>query len=174
MSDKSTSSSTSSKTSASKCVDRGTAYRLTGTNEEKIKGLVGHQLEIQGRFKHADDVTASSATSGEKEKLPAEVEIVSFREAPGRDAVNEPAASTAPASSTTEPAAKAQTTPRTPPASPTMEPARPQTDTPPANPKPEKGELPRTASSTPLLALIGVLALCSGFILTVVRRRRAV
>jgi len=177
ISDKSNSASASSKSSAgssSKCVDQGTAYRLTGTNEEKIKGLVGHQLEIQGRFKHADDVTASAATSGEKEKLPAEVEIVSFREAPGRDAVNEPAASTVPAMSTREPVARAQTTPQTRPTS-TVEPAQPQTDTP-ATPKPEnvKGELPRTASAMPLLALIGVLALCSGFILTAARRRRAV
>ena len=106
--------------------------------------------------------------------LNAEVEIVSFREAPGRDAVNEPAASTVPAMSTREPVARAQTTPQTRPTS-TVEPAQPQTDTP-ATPKPEnvKGELPRTASAMPLLALIGVLALCSGFILTAARRRRAV
>ena len=157
-------SSANAASSASKCVDQGTAYRLTGTNEEKIKGLVGKQLEIQGRFKHADDVTASTATAGEKEKLPAEVEIVSFREAPGRDAVNEQAASTAPAMSTREPAARDQTTPQPQPQTDPQQPANP-------NPATAKSELPRTASATPLLALIGIAALSAGFILTMMRRR---
>jgi LPXTG-motif cell wall-anchored protein len=138
----------SASASTSKCADRGQAYRLTGTAEEKIKGLVGHQLEVQGRFKHADDVPAKPG------ELPAEVEIVSFREAPAVTVSEPPAATVA-----TPPATVA--TPRTP--APVSEPA-------PATPP---RELPRTASSAPLLALVGVLALGSGLALTLLRRRAA-
>src|SRR5881394_3955058 len=82
----------SSESSASSCTDQGTAYRLTGTAEEKIKGLVGHELEIQGRLKKADTTSASGTETrpnepGQKEKLPAEVEIISFRETSNREAV---------------------------------------------------------------------------------------
>ncbi|HKW03462.1 MAG TPA: LPXTG cell wall anchor domain-containing protein [Vicinamibacterales bacterium] len=135
----------SASASTSKCADQGQAYRLTGTAEEKIKGLVGHQLEVQGRFKHPDDVPAKPG------ELPAEVEIVSFREAPAAAAVSEPPAA--------PPATVA--TPRTP--APVTAPA----------PATQPKELPHTASSAPLLALVGVVALGSGLALTLLRRRAA-
>ena len=146
--------STSSSMSASSCADKGQAYRLTGTQEEKIKGLVGHQLEVQGRFKHADDVAEAGAGSG---KLPAEVEIVSFREVPGRTAVTEPVTPSASVTRTPDRTATPTTEPRQ-----TTEP-RPSTT--------EPKTLPHTASPAPLLALVGLLALSSGVALTVLRRR---
>lgn len=152
-SDASAASASASTSSMKSCADKGLAYRLTGTAEEKIKGLVGHQLEIQGRFKHADDVAANGTQPGEK--LPAEVEIVSFRDAPGPMAVSEPATAPAP--------------PSTPPATPSSTVAAPRT--PPAAPATEPHDLPHTASSSPLLALVGVLALSSGLVLTLLRRR---
>jgi LPXTG-motif cell wall-anchored protein len=144
-------SAVSASASASTCSDQGLAYRLSGSPEEKIKGLVGHQLEIQGRFKHAADAAAGGTRPGEK--LPAEVEIVSFREAPSPAAVSEPVASVPPV-----------TPPSTSPA--TVEPPRA-----PATRVTEPRELPHTASSSALLTLVGVLALSSGVVLTVLRRR---
>ncbi len=164
----STSSSSTSTTSSSTCADRGTAYRLTGTQEERIKGLVGHQLEVEGRFKHADDATMTTGST-ESGKLPAEIEIVSFREVPRTAIANEPVMATPPTSSTTvtEPRPQAtQPMPRT-----TMPDTTPRTTTP--NPPTTTSELPHTASPAPLLALIGVLALSSGFALTLLRRRAA-
>lgn len=143
---------------ASKCVDQGVAYRVTGTQEEKLKGLVNHQLEVQGRFKHADDVTPGAAQPADK--LPAEVEIVSFREVPSRAVATEPApapparTSTAPAPTSTTPAPRAQAT-------------QPAT----TEPKTTEPKMPHTASSSGLVALVGVLALSSGLVLTVLRRR---
>jgi uncharacterized surface anchored protein len=148
---------------SSACADKGVAYRLTGTAEEKIKGLVGHQLEVQGRFKHADDVAAGGTQPGEK--LPAEVEIVSFREAPSAAAVSEPA----PAMSTTT------TTPTTPTrAQATMStPAQPTTPvvTEPSPRATSEPRMPRTASSSALVLLIGVLALSAGIAMGAFRRR---
>ena len=145
--------SSAASVSASTCADQGVAYRLTGTAEEKIKGLVGHQLEIQGRFKHADDAAAGGTRPGEK--LPAEVEIVSFREAPSPAAMSEPV-------------------PPPPPAR-TAEPAR-TPDQPPAYalhsaPATEPRTMPHTASSLGLIALIGALAICAGGALKTVLRR---
>jgi LPXTG-motif cell wall-anchored protein len=139
-----------------KCADQGMAYRLTGSQEKKIKGLVGQEIEVRGRFKHADDVTPEGTVPGEK--LPAEVEIVSFH-AVGQATMTEPAAPRTPAPAATVP--RPQTESPTP-----VTPAQPTT------PATTKSELPHTASSTPLLALIGVLALTSGFVLSL-RRRRA-
>ncbi len=143
--------------SNSACADRGTAYRLTGSQEEKLKGLVGHQLEVQGRFKHADDVAAAGTAAGDK--LPAEVEIVSYREARGAAAVTEPMPPTdqTPRSqSTRTPAVSTPSTTTAPTTTPSTTTTR---------------ELPHSASATPLLALIGVLALSSGLVLTLKRRR---
>ena len=137
---------------ASKCVDQGVAYRLTGSQEEKLKGLVNHQLEVQGRFKHADDVPAAGAQPADK--LPAEVEIVSFREVPNRAAVTEPA----PARPVTAPA-------------PTTPAPRAQATEPTTEPKTTEPKMPHTASSSGLVALVGVLALSSGLVLTGLRRR---
>jgi len=139
-----------SSTAPSTCADQGLAYRLRGSAADKLRGLAGHQVEIQGRYEHPDDVTAAGAPKpGE---LPPEVDIVSFREAP--------AAAVAPV---TEPAAPP--TPPQPPAS-TVQPAPAPT---PAAPAPT--ELPHSASASGLLGLIGFVALSSGIVLTRVRRR---
>ena len=143
---------------ASTCADRGVAYRLTGHLEDKLKPLVGHQLEVQGRFQHADDVVAGAAQPADK--LPAEVEIISYREAPSPAPTVQPAP---PVTSATPPAST--------PAS-TIEPARTPSPTPPAPTATEPPRrLPNSASSSPLTALIGVFALGSGMAMMVSRRR---
>jgi hypothetical protein len=148
----------STSATAKTCADTGVAYRLTGTQEEKIKpmNIVGHEIEVQGRFKHADDVTPSGApTSG---NLPAEVEIVSFREAPAPAAVAEPMPPATP------PAPAPRTvTPPPPPPTPAPEPVTPAPTTP--------TELPHTAGSNGMIALIGLFALGSGLLMAAWRRR---
>jgi hypothetical protein len=157
-------SSTKASASASTCADQGLAYRLNGTAEEKLKGLVGRQLEIQGRLKHSADVAANGTRTDEK--LPAEVVIVSFREAPIETAMSEPAPVP---SSTVEPARPTEPARTVAPPPPTPEPA-------PAAParSTEPRTMPRTASSSGLVGLIGVLALSSGLALAVIRRRAAI
>ena len=159
--------------STGKCADQGTAYRLTGPNEEQLKTLVGRQVEIQGRFKDPTDPRTG-------EKLPNEIELLSFRAAPAPAAVSEPAAPPPPAQTTPPtPPPPAQTAPPPPPAQTAPPPPPAQTAPPPPPPPPAQAapatttrtELPRTASSTALLALVGVLALSSGFVLTHRRRR---
>lgn len=150
--------------STSTCADKGVAYRLTGTAEEKIKpmNIVGREIEVQGRFKHADDVTASGApTSG---NLPAEVEIVSFHEVPAPAAA--PAATAEPA-----PSQPLTMTPQRSTAAPVTTPSTPEPTTPAPTATTEPRELPHTASSTGLIAMIGAFALGSGLFLAVWRRR---
>ena len=162
---------------AGKCADQGTAYRLTGPNEDKLKGLAGRQLEIQGRFKDPTDPRTG-------EKMPNEVEIVSFREAPAAAAIAQPATPATPAQ-TTPPPPPTQTAPPPPPPVQTAPPPPPPVQTAPPTPAQTtppppaqtttvtttRTELPRTASSTALLALMGVLALSSGFAFTHMQRR---
>lgn len=148
-----------------KCADQGTAYRLTGPAETKMKDFVGRHVEIQGRFKDPEDPRTG-------EKLPNEVVILSFIEAPAPVAVSEPAAPPPPAQAAPPP--PAQTAP--PPQAQTVPPPQAQTAPPPAPAQAApattpRTQLPRTAGSTALLALIGVLALSSGFALTIMRRR---
>jgi LPXTG-motif cell wall-anchored protein len=155
--------------STGKCADQGTAYRLTGPNEDQLKGLVGRQLEIQGRFKDPTDPRSG-------EKLPNEVEMLSFRAAPAPVAVSQPATppaqATPPAPVQTAPPPPVQTAPPPPVQAATPPPPPVQTASPqPAPAMATRTELPRTASSTALLALVGVLALSSGFVLTHARRR---
>ena len=155
--------------STDKCADQGTAYRLTGPNEEQLKTLVGRQVEIQGRFKDPTDPRTG-------EKLPNEVEILSFRPAPAPAPVSEPAAPPTPAQTTPPPPPPpAQTAPPPPPPVQAAPPPPPPVQTaPPPPPAPAmatRTELTRTASSSALLALVGVLALGSGFVLTHRRRR---
>jgi LPXTG-motif cell wall-anchored protein len=146
--------------STAKCADQGTAYRLTGPNEGQLKPLLGRQVEIQGRFKDPTDPRTG-------EKLPNEVELLSFRAAPAPAAVSEPAAPPTPAQTTPPPPPPpVQTTP--PPPVQTAPPPPPPAQ---AAPTPTRTELPRTASSTALLAVVGVLAFSSGFVLTHRRRR---
>jgi LPXTG-motif cell wall-anchored protein len=162
---------------SSKCADKSTAYRLTGSDEEQLRNLVGRHVEIQGRFKDPADAAASGARL--EGTLPAEVTILSFRVAPVPAGVS-PAAPTAqtppkePARPQTAPSPTTPTDPGRPQTAspplpvPTVDPARDRATTPPAT---ERRELPRTASSTGLFALIGVVALSSGLALTLIRRR---
>lgn len=150
--------------SPAKCADKGTAYRVMGSTEEQLKTLVGRHVEIQGRFKKAEDAAAGATRPDEK--LPAEIEILSFREAPAPAPAGEPAMAQRPAQTVTPPSPPV-TAPA--PAASTVDPARgqapdPTTTTP-------RRELPATASSTALMALIGVVALSSGLALTIIRRR---
>jgi len=188
------SSSSTSSASMSTCADQGVAYRLTGTAEEHIKGLVGHQLEVQGRFKHANDAsatgtsatgtsstssTSSTSTTDDDKKLPPEVEIVSFREAPvattaAMSTTSNDTRSSADTTSTT-PMVSTRTQPQYQP-----QPQTPTTTTPTtsfdrssttdtsATTTPRR--MPHTASAMPLLAALGALALAAGFALTVLRR----
>jgi LPXTG-motif cell wall-anchored protein len=155
----------------SKCADQGTAYRLTGPAEDKMKSLVGRQVEIQGRFKDPTDPRTG-------EKMPNEVEILSFREAPAAAVaavVSEPA--TPPPPPPPPPVQAAPPPPPPPPvqAAPPPPPPVSAAPPPPVQAAPEtpapRTELPRTASSTILLALVGMLALSSGVVLTHMRRR---
>jgi hypothetical protein len=124
----------------------GTAYRLTGKREAELKSLVGHRLEITGRFDHARD--ARTAAGETHAKLPPEIAIASYREAPAAAAA--PPAAAAP-TGTSGAAPRTETTP-------------PAT-TAPANP------LPKTASDQPLIALIALLCLGAGVGLHTLRRR---
>ena len=158
-------------TTAAKCADTGTAYRLTGSDEEKLKDLVGRQIEIQGRLKKAADATATEAATPAAEKLPAEVEIVSFREAPASTGGQTAPVTTPAPAATTPPATRPQTQPTAPPPPPPTPAAtiEPRQDTTPA--ATARRELPQTAGSAGLYALAGVLALGSGLALMVIRRR---
>lgn len=150
--------------STSKCANQGTAYRLTGPNEEQLKSLVGRQVEIQGRFKDPTDPRTG-------ENLPNEVELLSFRAAPAPAPVSEPVAPPTPAQATPPPPPPVQAAPPQPPAQAAPPPAVQTAPPPPAPAMATRTELPRTASSTALLALVGVLALSSGVVLTHRRRR---
>jgi hypothetical protein len=159
-----TSAAATDATPASSCADRGVAYRLTGSDEEQLRTLVGRHIEVQGRFKDAAAATAA-ARPGE---LPAEVEMVSYTEAPSPAPVSEPVTATPPV--TTPPPASTPPTTTPPPAS-TVAPSRPVADPAMTEPAAERRALPRTAGSTALLGVIGVLALGSGVALTAFRRR---
>jgi hypothetical protein len=143
-------------TPASTCADQGQAFRLTGSAEDplsKMKGMLGHQVEIQGRFKDANDArTGGTPAAG---KLPAEVVIESFSESANAAPVTEP-----PTVATTPP-------PATPQATTPVEPA----PAPMTAPAPKVKELPHTASSNELLGLISALALFSGALVSAFRRR---
>jgi LPXTG-motif cell wall-anchored protein len=157
-----------STSAAAKCADQGTAYRLTGPAEDQMKNLVGRQVEIQGRFKDPTDPRTG-------EKMPNEVEILSFREAPAAAAVAAPVTEPAAPPPPPPPPPPVQAAPPPPPPVQAAPPQPPPTVPPPAvQTEPAtttRTELPRTASSTALLALVGVLALSSGFVLTHRRRR---
>lgn len=167
MSDRPAVDATAPTASPATCPDKGTAYRLTGSDEEQLKSLVGRHVEVQGRFKNPADASALGARP--EGTLPVEVEMVSFREVPAPASVTVPR--TLP---TAEPTSAPVTPPPTaqvaPPPPPPAQVAVPQPPTPvPATEA--RRELPATAGSTALFALIGVLALVSGLALTVVRRR---
>jgi LPXTG-motif cell wall-anchored protein len=142
-------------TSPGTCSDTGMAYRLTGPAEPKLKALLGRQIEVQGRFKDAKDVAEANGPA--PGKLPAEVVIESFREAPA--------------------AATVETTPVQPPVTTTPVTPVPQPVTPPPPPAttpvtpPATTELPHTASSSEVLGVVGVISLLSFGLVSTWRRR---
>jgi hypothetical protein len=131
------STQTSPSASSQRCSETGAgkAYRVTGKAEDELKPFVGRRMQITGRFDHERD--AKTAAGQTNAKLPAEIRIASYSEAPA---------------STVPPPASASTTPATPPvASAPSQVASNQSST-------EK-RLPNTASNEPLIALIGLICL---------------
>jgi len=134
---------------AAPCTEAGTgpAYRITGHLEDELKGFAGHRLQITGKFQHASD--AQVANGQKSATLPAEIDISAYQEVT--------------TASATAQVATAQTPTRTTPESVQArnEPARTAQD--------NRGNLPRTASNQPLIALAGVLMLAAAFLLRAAR-----
>jgi len=141
------------------CTDTasGTAYRLAGPVEGKMKSLAGHRVEVTGRFDHSRD--ARAAAGQRTAKMPPEIRVESFREAAATvssTATESQPATTAPS----EPPAPAVTAPATVAPAP-VETAPAPTGTsgqPPASTAPAR-RMPKTASNEPLFALFGGLCL---------------
>ena len=130
----------------------GKAYRMTGKREKELKPFVGHRIEITGSFEEKRD---AQIAAGEKNaKLPPEVVVASFREAPSAvAAASAPAPAPAPAAAP-EPA---------PSPAPVATEARNET--------PSREALPKTASNLPLVGIIGLFSLTAAFGLGFARRR---
>jgi len=141
--------------SAETCAEKGSgqAYRITGHREEELKAFAGHRLEVTGTLKHeAAGTAASDASAG---KLPPEVDMASYREvtSAGPQAAAPPSSAppanvTTPAPAPNAPAASNQSAPSS-----------------------SARALPRTASSRPLVALIGLLSLMAASGLWLLPRR---
>ena len=127
----------------------GKAYRLTGKPERDLKPLVGHRIEVTGQWDHERD--AKTAAGQTNATMPPEIRIASFHEA---------ATASAPASASAAPAP-----------APAAVPSAPQTVA--SNETRSDRSLPRTASSDPLVALIGGVCLSLAFGLYVFRARLA-
>ena len=136
-------SSTSPSPSAQRCTETGTgrAYRMTGKAEDKLKPFVGHRMQITGEFDHERD--AKTAAGQTNAKLPAEIKIASYREAPASQAA---------------PSASANVPPATPPASSAPPPPSKPSEVA-SNQTSEPRPLPHTASNEPLIALAGLIGL---------------
>jgi hypothetical protein len=132
-----------SSASPAACSEKGTgkAYRTTGQLEEKLKPFVGRRIEVTGQFDHERDArTAAGETNA---KLPPEIKIASYREAPSAAGEVSRSTNAAPAPS----------------AAPAPVPSSPQTVA--SNQAPAERRLPNTASNLPLVGLIGLVALCA-------------
>ena len=117
----------------------GTAYRMTGKEEKELKPFLGHRIEVTGTWDHKRD--AKIAAGEVKAKLPPEIKIASFRDAPEAATAS---AAPAPVAPTTSPA----------PAAPEQTVASNDTRAP---------SLPHTASNLPLVGLVGLLSLVAFF-----------
>ena len=131
----------------------GKAYRLVGKRSHDLKQFVGHRIEITGAFEEKRD--AQVAAGEKKSSLPPEVTVTSFREV---------TASVAPA-----PAAVASAAPEPAPA-PEPSPA-PESTVARNEPPAARQDLPKTASSLPLVGLIGLVSLTAAFGLRLARPR---
>jgi len=150
------------------CSDQGTAYRLTGALEDKLKPFVGHHIEVTGRIKKADATTSTSATTtaGTSQGLPAEVEIVSYRETSGAGMTSEPVEPATQPTTTSQPRSSEST-----PATSSARPTSPEPSSSPSTTTSDRRDLPHTASSTSLVAIVGAFALSVAAALTLRRRR---
>jgi hypothetical protein len=148
------SSAAAAPSSAEHCSETsgGTAYRLTGKLEDELKSFVGHRMEITGTFDHPRD--ARTAAGQTRAKLPPEIAISSYREAPISMAAAASPATTA--TSGTSPVEPRSQTPA--PAAPTPAPQA-------------RSSLPKTASNEPMIALIGGILLSAAVALRELRRR---
>ena len=118
----------------------GTAYRMTGKKEEELKPFVGHRIEVTGQWDHKRD--EKIADGQVKAKLPPEIKIASFRDAPASATASAAPAPAAPPSATA-------------PAAPEQRVASNETNT--------NRQLPHTASNLPLVGLIGLISLTAFF-----------
>jgi hypothetical protein len=140
----------------------GTAYRITGGEEDKMKTLVGRRIEVTGFFQPDRD--------GES-KLPEEVSVRTFREY----TVTATAEVTPAAVPTIEAREVVAAEARPEPAPAPVVEARVEQPAPMPTPTPEpvavaaREELPATASVLPLIGLIGLLSLGSSAVL--IRRK---
>ena len=117
----------------------GMAYRTTGHLEKDLKPFLGQRVEVTGHFQHAKDATMTSVDPG---KLPPEIVVRSYHAPSAAAASNQVAEHSA-----TPPAPAAETT----------------------RPTGTSGKLPKTAGEEPLIGLLGLLALGSGFSLRIRR-----
>lgn len=145
--------------SSATCTETGNgkAYRMTGKAEDQLKPFVGHRMQVTGQFDHERD--AKTAAGETNAKLPPEIKIASYREAPASIAQ-------APATARTAPA------PSAPPAA--SVPSQPSSNQPSqvaSNQAPTERRLPNTASNEPLIALIGMICLSVAFGVRVLRAR---
>ena len=138
----------------------GKAYRLVGKRTHDLKPFVGHRMEITGAFEEKRD--AEVAAGEKKSKLPPEVTVNSFREVTA-------SASAAPAPAAVTASAAPEPAPAPPAASPEPAPAAPVA-TEARNETPSQS-LPTTASSLPLVGLIGLISLTAAFGLRLTRPR---
>jgi hypothetical protein len=134
----------------------GKAYRMTGKAEDQLKPFVGHRMQITGQFDHERD--AKTAAGETNAKLPPEIKIASYREAPASIAQAPATARTTPAPSA-PPAASV-------PSQPSSQPSQVA-----SNQTPTERRLPNTASNEPLIALIGMICLSVAFGVHVLRAR---
>jgi hypothetical protein len=143
----------------------GEAYELTGNREKELEQFVGRRVEITGTVKPARTTQTAEGTTRPtggfdplKQDLKLfEVEVASFRE----PAAGQSAAATPPAASPAPPQAAPPPAPQAAPPPAAAPPPDPQPSTPPA----PRQTLPRTASSLPLVGLIGLLSLGTGIAL---------
>lgn len=138
----------------------GEAYELTGNREKELEPFVGRRVEITGMVKEAKIGQTAEGTTRptggfdpiRQDLKLFEVEVASFREPPSGQRAAVTPSSPAPRQAAPPPASVA---PVAPPAAPQPEP-RPGASTAP------RETLPRTASSLPLVGLIGLVSLASG------------
>ena len=127
---------------------------MTGKAEDQLKPFVGHRMQVTGQFDHERD--AKTAAGETNAKLPPEIKIASYREAPASIAQ-------APATARTAPAPSAS------PAASVPSPNQPSQVA--SNQAPTERRLPNTASNEPLIALIGMICLSVAFGVRVLRAR---